>query len=87
MADDVTSNSFDLNLRPLAAKLSAEAATTVAESEFSPEVQQRLDELADKSTAGTLSPTEREEYAALVTALDSVAISHAQARRRAERPS
>ena len=43
--------------------------------------QNRLDELGDKSTEGLLTPEERSEYEAYVTAIDIIAILQAKARR------
>jgi hypothetical protein len=85
MATDATSSAFDLILQPLAAQLPIEAAATVASFQLSAEVQARLEYLAEKSTAGTLTAAEREDYSSLVTALDFVAIFQAQARRRTAR--
>jgi hypothetical protein len=85
MATDATSSAFDLILQPLAAQLPVEVAASVASFELSAEVQERLHRFAEKSTAGTLTTAEREEYSSLVTALDFVAIFQAQARRRAAR--
>jgi hypothetical protein len=44
------------------------------------EMQARLEDLADKSTAGALTPEEREEYQTYVSALDFVAVLQAKAR-------
>jgi hypothetical protein len=86
MATDASTNGFDLILEPLASHLPLEAAKAVATFALPANVQERLDDFADKSTTGTLTPEEREEYASMVTALDIVAILQAQARRRTARP-
>ncbi|MGH8568320.1 MAG: hypothetical protein ACREXU_09945 [Gammaproteobacteria bacterium] len=44
-------------------------------------MQERLDELADKSTAGTLTDAERVEYEVYVHAIDFIAILQVHARR------
>jgi hypothetical protein len=82
MATDASTSGFELILEPLASHLPLEAAKAVAAFELPANVQERLDQFAEKSTAGTLSPAEREEYASIVTALDFVAILQAQARGR-----
>ncbi len=85
MATDASSSAFHLILQPLADQLPADVARSVAAFELPVDVQDRLGRFADKSTAGTLTPDEREEYASMVTALDFVAMFQAQARRRAAR--
>ncbi len=45
------------------------------------ELQSRIDELAEKCNEGILSPTEREEYEAYVSAISFVSILQAKARR------
>ncbi len=44
------------------------------------ETQVRLEELADKSTDGTLTEAERDEYQAYVSAIDFVTVLQAKAR-------
>ena len=44
-------------------------------------MQERIEELADKSTEGMLTPEERDEYEALVRVGNFVAILQAKARR------
>jgi uncharacterized protein YnzC (UPF0291/DUF896 family) len=46
-----------------------------------PAVQERLDELADKSTEGTLTDDERAEYESYIHAIDFISVLQAQARR------
>ena len=43
-------------------------------------MQARLEELADKSTEGTLTDAEREEYEAYVSAIDFLTVLQAKAR-------
>jgi phosphotransacetylase len=45
------------------------------------QMQERIEELADKSTEGMLTPEERDEYEALVRVGNFVAILQAKARR------
>ncbi len=49
-----------------------------------PEVQARIDELADKCTEGELTPEERAEYDAYVEAIDVLSIVLARSRRRSK---
>ena len=44
----------------------------------SPQVQVRFDELAEKNTEGTLTPSEREEYEQLVDTLEKLTIENAE---------
>jgi hypothetical protein len=81
MLNDLMKNAFERILQPLAAHLPIEAAASVASFELSAEVQERLECLADKSTAGTLTTAEREEYSSFVTALDFVVTFQSLARR------
>jgi hypothetical protein len=46
-----------------------------------PQLLERIEELAEKSTEGELTPAEREEYAGYVRANNFVAILQRQARR------
>ncbi len=45
------------------------------------EMQERIEELADKCTEGELTPEERDEYEAMIRVGDFVAILQAKARR------
>ena len=55
-------------------------AEAVAEFRADPELQARIEELADKSTEGQLTETERTEYAGYVRANKFIAILQRQAR-------
>jgi hypothetical protein len=55
-------------LRPLRRELRFELADALVRLQADDEVQTRYDELADKNTAGTLSPAERQELESLVRA-------------------
>ena len=59
-------------------RLSAEALIQVRAVQL---MQERIEELADKSTEGVLTPEERDEYEALVRVGNFVAILQAKARR------
>jgi hypothetical protein len=45
-----------------------------------PETNERIEDLAEKSTAGELSPAERAEYQSYVSAIDFVSVLQAKAR-------
>lgn len=77
---------LDRLLDPIADCLTAESADKIARLSVDPSVQRRLDELADKASAGTLSESERSEYTEFVEAIDLVAIIQAKARRRGSQP-
>ncbi len=55
-------------------------AQELAAMRATPEVQARIDELADKCTEGELTPEERAEYDAYVDAIDVISILQAKAR-------
>ena len=67
-------------LDPVGYCLNPEAARRLSELRADPVVQQRVEELAGKSSAGTLTPDEREEYATYVAAAALIAILQAKAR-------
>jgi hypothetical protein len=67
-------------LEPLASCLTPEVAQQVVALRADPEVQARLDDLADKANEGRLSAEESQEYAAGIDALDLIAFIQARAR-------
>jgi hypothetical protein len=71
---------LDRLLDPLAHSLSPDAARTVVGFRASSEIQARLDELAEKSNEGQLTPDERREYEDYLEAIDFVAVLQAKAR-------
>ena len=74
---------LDRILDPVGRCLSGEAARALIALHTDPEVETRLEHLADGSTEGTLSAGERAEYETLVLvlAVDFVAILQAKARK------
>jgi hypothetical protein len=72
---------LDRLLDPISRCLTKEVAQRLVELRADPELQERLDILADKNTEGQLSPEEHAEYETYVWALDFVAILQAKARR------
>jgi hypothetical protein len=77
---DQPSSVLDRMLDPLAQCFTPEVARRIADLRADSATQRRLNELADKSAEGSLTPGEREEYQTYVEALDLVGILQAKAR-------
>ena len=71
---------LDELIAPVALCLTPEVAKRIVDLRAAPELQQKLDELADKNTAGELSSQELETYEAYVRGLNFVGILQAKAR-------
>ncbi len=67
-------------LEPLGQMMPLKFAQELAAMRATPEVQARIDELAEKCTEGELTPEERAEYDAYVDAIDVISILQAKAR-------
>jgi len=67
-------------LDPLSRCLDAESSRRVVEFRVDPPVQEQIDALAERANEGTLSDSEREEYAALINAADFISILKLKAR-------
>jgi hypothetical protein len=67
-------------LEPVGRLMRVEFARELAALKATPDVQARIDELAEKCTEGLLTETERVEYGAYVDAIDVISILQAQAR-------
>jgi hypothetical protein len=67
-------------LDPVGRALGAEAARRVLALRAEPELQRRMDELAERANEGLLTADERGEYEALMTAATVVAVLQAKAR-------
>lgn len=65
---------------PVSQCLTPDVARRIAGLRASPEVQQKMDELAEKSTEGTLTPAERTEYEMRVRAINFIGVLQAKAR-------
>ncbi len=72
---------LDRLLDPITRCLTPEAARKLVELRADAAVQGRVDELADKSTAGSLSADERAEYEAYVAANTLIGILQSKARK------
>ena len=67
-------------LAPIGECMSREVAKKVADLRADPDVQARVDELADKCTEGNLTAEERAEYESYVHAIRVIGVLQAQAR-------
>jgi hypothetical protein len=72
---------LDRLLEPVSRCLTPEAARQLVALRADPQVQERLDMLADRCTEGLLTPEEREEYETYVRAIHIIAILQAKARK------
>ncbi len=72
---------LDRFLEPMTEAFTPEMARKLAELRAEPELQARVDELADKANQGTLSSEEDHEYKSYVEAADIMGIIQAKARR------
>jgi hypothetical protein len=67
-------------LDPVGRCLTPDVARALLGLQADAEAQARIEELADKSTEGTLTEAEREEYQAFVSAIDFVTVLQSKAR-------
>lgn len=65
---------LDRFLAPVVEFLPADTARRIIDLRIDPELQVRLDELAEKANEGTLSAAERDEYERYIEELDVIAI-------------
>lgn len=65
---------------PVSQCLTPEVARRIAGLRASPRVQQTLDELAEKSTEGTLTEAEQADYETYVRAINFIGLLQAKAR-------
>jgi hypothetical protein len=80
MSDHSPSAVLDELFDPVSRCLTPEVARRIAELRASPEVQEKMDELAEKSTEGTLTPAERLEYETRVRVINFIGVLQAKAR-------
>ena len=74
MAATLETAAFERGVRPVAEIVSPEKSQAVLGFRPAPELQARIEELAAKSTEGTLTDAERSEYEGYVRANKFVAI-------------
>ena len=75
---------FERGVRPIMEIMLPAKAEEIVEFRADPELQARIEELAEKSTEGQLTEAERAEYAGYVRANKFVAILQRQARQLVE---
>lgn len=80
MSDPQNTAVLDELLSPVTACFTPEVASRIAGLRASPEVQARLDRLADRCSEGTLTPDERAAYEAAVRAVNFIGVLQAKAR-------
>ena len=71
---------LDELFEPVSRCLTPDVARRIAALRASPLVQETLDELAEKSTEGTLTEDERDKYETYVRAINFIGILQAKAR-------
>jgi hypothetical protein len=76
---------LDRLVEPVVRTLTPEVAKAIVELRADPEVQARMDELAEKCNEGRLTPDERDEYETNILFGNFIAIIQAKARRLAKR--
>lgn len=74
------SNVLDRLLAPLGRSLPPEFAKELVELRAAPDVQERIDDLAEKCNEGTLTDDERAEYEDYVQAIHLIGVLQAKAR-------
>jgi hypothetical protein len=76
-----TKDCLEMILQPMADSFSIEFARQLVDLRASPELQQRIDRLAESANEGMLTPEEQAEYKAFVDASTILAVMQAKARR------
>ena len=80
MSPSQESTTLDRLLDPIGRCLTPDVARKLVRLRADPEVQGRIDALAEKCTEGELSPDERAEYETYVRVIDFIGILQAKAR-------
>ena len=80
MSQPSPSTVLDELLDPISRCLTPDVVRRIAGLRASPQVQQKMDDFAGKSTEGTLTAAERTEYEACVRAIDFIGVLQAKAR-------
>jgi hypothetical protein len=70
---------------PFSRCLDSESAQRVSEFRIDPEIQARIDILAERANEGVLGEDERTEYEALINAADFISILKLKAQRQLDR--
>jgi hypothetical protein len=77
-----TTTTLDRLVEPVVRVLTPEVARALVNIRADPDVQARMDELADKCNDGKLTPEERDEYETSIRFANYLAILQAKARKR-----
>ncbi len=80
MSNESRTAVLDKLFDPVSQCLTRDVAQRLVEMRAPMDVQDRLDELAEKSSAGTLSAEERSEYETYVRAINFIGVLQAKAR-------
>ncbi|MCA1596942.1 MAG: hypothetical protein LC772_11035 [Chloroflexi bacterium] len=80
MIETEATPNLDRLLEPVTRFLSPDAVKQLVELRADADLQQRLEDFADKNTEGDLTPTERAEYETYVRAIQVISLLQAQAR-------
>jgi hypothetical protein len=72
---------LDHLIEPVVRTLTPEVAKAIVSLRADPELQARMDELAEKCNEGNLTPDERDEYETNIRFTNFIAIIQAKARR------
>ncbi len=72
---------LDRLVEPVVRTLTPEVAKAIVQLRADPDLQARMDELAEKCNEGQLTPEEREEYETSIRFANYLAIIQAKARR------
>jgi hypothetical protein len=75
-----TSSFIDRLVQPLVECLTVEGAKRLLSIKADPQLRSRMEELAEKSTEGTLTASERQEYTSYVSFGTFIAILKSEAR-------
>ena len=79
-----SANLLDGLLDPLSRCLDGESARRLVEFKVAPDVQERIEKLADAANEGELSAEDRNQYEAVINAADFISILKLKARRNLE---
>jgi hypothetical protein len=77
----LAANFLNRVLDPLAHTLNREAAASILDLRIDPEIQARVQALAERANEGDLTPEERDEYLSYIEAADLLAIFKLKAKR------
>jgi hypothetical protein len=83
MSETLVRDGLDELLDDLTRDVSPEVVARIARLRTDPDVQKRLDYLAERSTEGLLTKSERREYSEFVEAIDVLAVARLRYRRQA----